>query len=136
MTEDCGDRNETGYLVYTKLARYSNGQVFHIESDGIEKVLLSLRNSMKNNYTTRKTFSNRLTRMPILVDSTMMDIEIRLSSEDVNLTMKNPLNQTVTGDVLTLENWQIVSFKNAYGGKSVDFHKLRHICKTRNLLYH
>ncbi|CAO1391663.1 unnamed protein product [Diamesa hyperborea] len=120
LTGDCGKRNSDGYKAYTNIARLSNGQVFHIETDGIEKVLMALRITMKDSYTLNqngRTVLPGTSFMPFSVDSTITDISIRLCGEGPKLTIKNPLNQIVIGDVLTLENLQIVSFKNPMVGK-------------------
>ncbi|CAO1403227.1 unnamed protein product [Diamesa tonsa] len=120
LTGDCGKRNSDGYFAYKNIARHGNGQVFHIDTDGIEKVLMALRITMKDSYTLNqngRTVLPGTSFMPFSVDSTITDISIRLCGEGPKLTIKNPLNQIVTGDVLTLENLQIVSFKNPMVGK-------------------
>lgn len=120
MTGDCDDRDGKGYEVYREIARHGNGQVFHTETDGIEQVLLALRITMKDSYTPNKNgvdFIPGTSCMPFFVDDTMTDIDIRLCGEGAKMTIKNPLNQTVTGDDLTLENLKIVSFKSPMSGR-------------------
>ena len=120
MTDDCGERSTAGYNVYDKLAGLSNGQVFNIQKDGIEKVLMSLRNILKDSYATtrqKRSLVPGKSEMPFFVDSSMSSIDIRLSGETPKLIIKNPLNQTVTGDDLTLENVKIVNIENPMAGK-------------------
>jgi hypothetical protein len=105
LTEDCGQRGSPGYKIYNRIALLTNSQVFNINSNGIEKVFSSLRSSMKDDYAT-----NRVSRSPIAgksdlslyVDSTISNIDLKLSGESPRLIIRNPLNQIVEGDVLSL----------------------------------
>ena len=120
MSGDCGDLDVDGYYAYKNITRHGNGQIFHIKKDGIEKVLMALKTSMKDSYTQNKngrTFSPGASFMPFSVDSTMTDIEIRLCGEGPKLKIKNPLDQIVIGDVMTSDNLQIVKFQNPMAGR-------------------
>ncbi|CAO1403089.1 unnamed protein product [Diamesa serratosioi] len=55
--------------------------------------------------------------MPFNVDSTMSAIDVKLSGEGPKLTIRNPLNEIVSGDDLVLENFRIVSVKNPMPGR-------------------
>ncbi|CAO1403237.1 unnamed protein product [Diamesa tonsa] len=120
LAENCGDPNGIEFKVYNRLARHGNGQVFHIETDGIEKVLMALQKTIRDSHTLnqiRRTVLPGRSFMPFSVDSTITNIAIKISGVGVNVTIKNPLNQIATGDVLTLENLQIVTFNNPMLGK-------------------
>ena len=119
MTDDCEQSDTIGYEVYKKLARYSNGMVYNIRKNGIEKVLLALRMSMRENYATSRlqTIKAGKSDTSLYVDSTMTDIDIRLSGEDPKLTIRNPLNEIVTGDVLSMSYLMIVNIRNPMVGR-------------------
>lgn len=118
MTGDCGEQHTKGYTVYKDLASHSNSQIFHIESAGIEKVLLALRYTMKNSYVPFRQIESApaISFMPFSVDFTIYNIGIRLSGKGAKMTIKNPLNQTVTGDATILDELQIVNFENPMTG--------------------
>ncbi|CAO1403099.1 unnamed protein product [Diamesa serratosioi] len=120
LTGDCEERDELGFKVYQKLARLSNGQIFNIESGGIDRVIFALRNSMKETYVStrhRRSVLPGTSFMPFSVDFTVSDIDIRLTGEDAKLTIKNPLNEIITGEDLSLENVKIVIIKNPMIGR-------------------
>ena len=75
--------------------------------------------SMKEDYAANKlqTIKAGKSEESLYVDSTMIDIDIKLCGEGPKLIIRNPLNEIVKGDELSMSNLMIVCIKNPMPGK-------------------
>ena len=120
LTGDCGERAGEGYDVYTKLARYSNGQVFDMKSEGVKEVILAIQTQLDDDFTTLKYLikdAAGTSTEEFSVDSTITEIQISLSGSNPSMVIKNPLGEIITGTVTSMANLIIVKILNPMPGK-------------------
>ncbi|CAO1403247.1 unnamed protein product [Diamesa tonsa] len=120
LTGDCGERDSEGYKVYGKLARYTNGEVFDMKSDGIKEVILAIRTQLDDEFTLLKYLIKDAAGTSIedfWVDSSISQIQISISGSDPSMVIRNPLGEIVTGKETSMENINIVKILNPMPGK-------------------
>ncbi|CAO1415300.1 unnamed protein product [Diamesa serratosioi] len=119
-TGDCGKRSQPGFQVYEKLARVSNGQVYDMNTDDITKVLLAIRFMLNDNFIALRSIDVETpgsSENIFYIDSTMTELSMSLSGKTPKIFLKNPKNETVTGNEFSLANLKIVQLKNPIAGK-------------------
>ena len=119
-TGDCGKRDSEGYEVYTKLARYTNGQVFDMKSEGVKEVILAIQTQLDDDFTLLKYLVKTAAETSVedfWVDSTISEIQISLSGSNPSMVIRNPLGEIVTGTVTSMANLIIVKILNPMPGK-------------------
>lgn len=119
-TGDCGERSRAGFQVYEKLARVSNGQVFDMNTDDITNVLLAIRFMLNDDFIALRSIDvekSGTSENAFFIDSTMSELSMSLSGSAPEMALKNPKNETVTGEEFNLAKLKIVQLKTPMPGK-------------------
>lgn len=108
------------YLVYHKVSRISNGQVYEMEKKNVGDVLSSLRDNINPNYVVLKTYESKnsgQTTVDFDIDSSIYDLKITVSGKNPRLTILNSLGSSVAvNQELALDSIKISSLKNPSKG--------------------
>lgn len=122
LTGSCGGETQPDYLVYRKLARISNGQMYSMQKTEINDVFSTIRQSiMSNNTVLLKSVDvelpNVMTTTDLRVDKSVNELSLAITGKNPTMVIRDPSNNIITsGDSLVLTNLKLTTIKNPRDG--------------------
>lgn len=121
LTGDCKQREKENFLVYERIAKSSNGQVFDMQKNDIKDVLMAIRHSINEKYSDLKAVDEDeagTKHIEVKVDKSLKELSVSLSGKNPEITVTDPKNETKEGsEQFELDNLKILKFKDPIAGK-------------------